>query len=160
MAIFGPVTAPKKDLRKIDLGDADIMMELLEELAIATATYDWIKTNQPHHPEAKEIQAQAHEVFDDLVGIMKGEIKDDRINRHSDWKGADLIEHLEKGEGKKSDFIVEETLARFIDAFIDFSHQTDENGAPLSRLKYYAFMSGWAHYLAGLAPNETPPKGE
>ena len=91
---------------------------------------------------------------------MKGEIKDDRINRHSDWKGADLIDHLEKGEGKKSDFIIEETLARFIDAFIDFSHQTDENGAPLSRLKYYAFMSGWAHYLAGLAPDETPPKGE
>jgi hypothetical protein len=42
MAIFGPLTAPKKELRKIDLGDADIMMELLEELAIATATYDWI----------------------------------------------------------------------------------------------------------------------
>ncbi len=160
MAIFGPLTAPKKEIRLINLGDADIMMELLEELAIATATYDWIKTNQPHHPEAKEIQEQAHEVFDDLVGIMRGDIKDERIDRRSDWGGEDLVEHLKKGEGRESEFIIEETLARFVEAFIEFSKKTDENGKPLSRLKYYAFMSGWAHYLAGLAPNEMPPKGE
>ena len=53
MALFGQLTKPAKELPLIDVSNPDIVMELLEELAITVSTSEWIKANEPYHPEAK-----------------------------------------------------------------------------------------------------------
>lgn len=158
MALFGQLTTPQKELPLIDIGNADIMMELLEELAISVATYDWIKNNQPHHPEAKEIEEQALDVYSDFIGILKGQVSDKRINGRADWTSEDLKQHLQECEQSDSDSIIEETVNRFLDVFLEFSRQTKDDGTgTMSRKQYYAFMAGWAHYLSGQASNANPP---
>ncbi len=49
-------------------------------------------------------------------------------------------------------------IKRFLDAFLEHARAPQEGRESISRKEYYAFMSGWAHYFAGLAPDETPPK--
>ena len=161
MALFGQLTTPKKELPLIDIGNPDIMMELLEELAVSAATYDWIQNNQPHHPEAQEIQEQANDVYSDFIGILKGQVSDKRINGRAEWTSEDLKEHLQECEGTDSENVIEETINRFLDVFLQLSRQTKEDGTgTMSRKEYYAFMAGWANYLAGQAPNSNPPIGE
>ena len=157
MALFGQLTAPTKELPLIDVSDPDIMMELLEELAITASTSDWIRLNDPHHPEADDIHAQADEVYADLLGILQGKIKDKRVNRHVTWAGEELREHLLKHETDVEGDVIEHALKRFIARFLELARATHNGQSGLSRLEYYAFMSGWAHYFAGLAPDETPP---
>ena len=158
MALFGQLSKPGKELPLIDVSNPDIMMELLEELAITASTSDWINLHEPHHAEAEDIHAQAREVYDDFLGILQGKIKDKRVNRHVSWAGDELREHLLRHEGEGDGDVIERTLKRFLDAFLELARATHEGQAPISRLQYYAFMSGWAHYFAGLAPDETPPE--
>ena len=54
MALFGQLTKPAKELPLIDVSNPDIVMELLEELAITVSTSEWIKANEPYHPEAAD----------------------------------------------------------------------------------------------------------
>lgn len=158
MALFGQLSKPGKELPLIDVSNPDIMMELLEELAITASTSDWINLHEPHHAEAEDIHAQAREVYDDFLGILQGKIKDKRVNRHVSWAGDELREHLLRHEGEGDGDVIERALKRFLDAFLELARATHEGQAPISRLQYYAFMSGWAHYFAGLAPDETPPE--
>ena len=158
MALFGQLSKPGKELPLIDVSNPDIMMELLEELAITASTSDWINLHEPHHAEAEDIHAQAREVYDDFLGILQGKIKDKRVNRHVSWAGDELREHLLRHEGEGDGDVIERALKRFLDAFLELARATHEGQTPISRLEYYAFMSGWAHYFAGLAPDETPPE--
>ncbi len=157
MALFGQLSKPSKELPLIDVSNPDIMMELLEELAITASTSDWINLHEPHHAEAEDIHAQAREVYEDFLGILQGKIKDKRINRHVTWAGDELREHLLRHEGEGEGDVIERAIKRFLEAFLHFARASHEGQAPISRLQYYAFMSGWAHYFAGLAPDETPP---
>ena len=135
MALFGQLSKPSKELPLIDVSNPDIMMELLEELAITASTSDWINLHEPHHAEAEDIHAQAREVYEDFLGILQGKINE--------------------GEGEGD--VIERAIKRFLEAFLHLARASHEGQAPISRLQYYAFMSGWAHYFAGLAPDETPP---
>lgn len=157
MALFGQLSKPSKELPLIDVSNPDIMMELLEELAITASTSDWINLHEPHHAEAEDIHAQAREVYEDFLGILQGKIKDKRINRHVTWAGDELREHLLRHEGEGEGDVIERAIKRFLEAFLNLARASHEGQAPISRLQYYAFMSGWAHYFAGLAPDETPP---
>ena len=158
MALFGQLSKPGKELPLIDVSNPAIMMEILVELAITASTSDWINLHEPHHAEAEDIHAQAREVYDDFLGILQGKIKDKRVNRHVTWAGDELREHLLRHEGEGEGDVIERALKRFLDAFLELARATHEGKAPISRLQYYAFMSGWAHYFAGLAPDETPPE--
>lgn len=157
MALFGQLSTPTKALPLIDLTSADIMMELLEEVAITASTADYIDQHEPHHPEAAEIHEQANDVYQDFLNILKGKVKDKRINRKSGYDPEDLREHFAKNEKDVEGDILEFTLKRFLAEFIRLSRLSMENHETMSRREYYAFMSGWAHYFAGLAPDETPP---
>ncbi len=68
-----------------------------------------------------------------------------------------MREHFAKNEKDVEGDILEFTLKRFLAEFIRLSRLSMENHEAMSRREYYAFMSGWAHYFAGLAPDETPP---
>ena len=69
MALFGQLTKPAKELPLIDVSNPDIVMELLEELAITVSTSEWIKANEPYRPEAADIHDQAQDGDSDLLGI-------------------------------------------------------------------------------------------
>lgn len=157
MALFGQLTKPIKQLPLIDVSNPDIVMELLEELAITVSTSQWIKENEPYHPEASDLHDQAQDVYSDLLGIFQGKIRDKRINKKVHWAGDPLREHLACHEGKVNGDVIEYALHRFLDAFMEHARAPQEGREPISRKQYYAFMSGWAHYFAGLAPDETPP---
>ena len=62
MALFGQLTKPVKELPLIDVSNPDIVMELLEELAITVSTSQWIKEHEPYHPEASGISRKTHRV--------------------------------------------------------------------------------------------------
>ena len=87
MALFGQLTKPVKELPLIDVSNPDIVMELLEELAITVSTSQWIKEHEPYHPEASDIHDQANDVYADLLGIFQGKVHDKRINRKVRWAG-------------------------------------------------------------------------
>ena len=98
MALFGQLTKPAKELPLIDVSNPDIVMELLEELAITVSTSEWIKANEPYHPEAADIHDQAQDVYSDLLGIFQGKVRDKRVNRKVHWAGDPLREHLSRHE--------------------------------------------------------------
>lgn len=157
MALFGQLTKPAKELPLIDVSNPDIVMELLEELAITVSTSQWIKENEPYHPEAADIHDQAQDVYSDLLAIFQGKIKDKRINKKVHWAGEPLREHLSGHEGEVQGDVIEHAMGRFLTAFLEHARAPQEGRESISRKEYYAFMSGWAHYFAGLAPDETPP---
>ena len=157
MALFGQLTKPAKELPLIDVSNPDIVMELLEELAITVSTSEWIKANEPYHPEAADIHDQAQDVYSDLLGIFQGKVRDKRVNRKVHWAGDPLREHLLRHETKVEGDVIEFALQRFLRAFLEHARAPQEGRESISRKEYYAFMSGWAHYFAGLAPYETPP---
>ena len=157
MALFGQLTKPAKELPLIDVSNPDIVMELLEELAITVSTSQWIKENEPYHPEAADIHDQAQDVYSDLLAIFQGKIKDKRINKKVHWAGEPLREHLSRHEGEFQGDVIEHAMGRFLTAFLEHARAPQEGRESISRKEYYAFMSGWAHYFAGLAPDETPP---
>lgn len=157
MALFGQLTKPAKELPLIDVSNPDIVMELLEELAITVSTSQWIKENEPYHPEAADIHDQAQDVYSDLLAIFQGKIKDKRINKKVHWAGEPLREHLSRHEGEVQGDVIEHAMGRFLTAFLEHARAPQEGRETISRKEYYAFMSGWAHYFAGLAPDETPP---
>lgn len=157
MALFGQLSTPKKELPLIDLTSADIMMELLEEVAITASTADYIEQHEPHHPEAAELHEQAADVYNDFLNILLGKVKDKRINRKSGYHPDDLREHFAKHEQNVQGEILEFVLKRFLSEFIRLSRLSMQDRDAVTRKQYYAFMSGWAHYFAGLAPDETPP---
>ncbi len=157
MALFGQLTKPAKELPLIDVSNPDIVMELLEELAITVSTSEWIKANEPYHPEAADIHDQAQDVYSDLLGIFQGKVRDKRVNRKVHWAGDPLREHLLRHETKVEGDVIEFVLQRFLRAFLEHARAPQEGRESISRKEYYAFMSGWAHYFAGLAPDETPP---
>ena len=158
MALFGQLTKPVKELPLIDVSNPDIVMELLEELAITVSTSQWIKEHEPYHPEASDIHDQANDVYADLLGIFQGKVHDKRINRKVRWAGKAMREHLSRHEGEVQGDVIEHAIKRFLDAFLEHARAPQEGRESISRKEYYAFMSGWAHYFAGLAPDETPPK--
>ena len=98
MALFGQLTKPAKELPLIDVSNPDIVMELLEELAITVSTSEWIKANEPYHPEAADLHDQAQDVYADLLGIFQGKVRDKRVNRKVHWAGDPLREHLSRHE--------------------------------------------------------------
>ena len=155
MALFGQLTKPAKELPLIDVSNPDIVMELLEELAITVSTSEWIKANEPYHPEAADIHDQAQDVYSDLLGIFQGKVRDKRVNRKVRWAGDPLREHLLRHETKVEGDVIEFALQRFLRAFLEHARAPQEGRESISRKEYYAFMSGWAHYFAGLAPDET-----
>ena len=157
MALFGQLTKPAKELPLIDVSNHDIVMELLEELAITVSTSQWIKENEPYHPEAADIHDQAQDVYSDLLAIFQGKVKDKRINKKVHWAGEPLREHLSRHEGEVQGDVIEHAMGRFLTAFLEHARAPQEGRESISRKEYYAFMSGWAHYFAGLAPDETPP---
>lgn len=157
MALFGQLTRPAKSLPLIDISNADIMMELLEELAITASTSQWIEAHEPYHPEAQEIHEQAKDVYEDLLSIMRGKTRDKRVNRRNSWCGDELSDHLAKNEKNVDGDVIEFALKRFLNQFMEHARAPEEGRETMSRKDYYAFMSGWAHYFAGLAPDETPP---
>lgn len=162
MALFGQLTKPAKELPLIDVSNPDIVMELLEELAITVSTSEWIKANEPYHPEAADIHDQAQDVYSDLLGIFQGKVRDKRVNRKVHWAGDPLREHLSRHEVSHHEVdvegdVIEFALQRFLRAFLEHARAPQEGRESISRKEYYAFMSGWAHYFAGLAPDETPP---
>lgn len=157
MALFGQLTKPAKVLPLIDVSNPDIVMELLEELAITVSTSEWIKANEPYHPEAADIHDQAQDVYSDLLGIFQGKVRDKRVNRKVRWAGDPLREHLLRHETKVEGDVIEFALQRFLRAFLEHARAPQEGRESISRKEYYAFMSGWAHYFAGLSPDETPP---
>ena len=157
MALFGQLTTPAKELPLIDVSNPDIVMELLEELAITVSTSQWIKENEPYHPEAADIHDQAQDVYSDLLAIFQGKVKDKRINKKVHWAGEPLREHLSRHEGEVQGDVIEHAMGRFLTAFLEHARAPQEGRESISRKEYYAFMSGWAHYFAGLAPDETPP---
>lgn len=157
MALFGQLTKPAKELPLIDVSNPDIVMELLEELAITVSTSQWIKENEPYHPEAADIHDQAQDVYSDLLAIFQGKVKDKRINKKVHWAGEPLREHLSRHEGEAQGDVIEHAMGRFLTAFLEHARAPQEGRESISRKEYYAFMSGWAHYFAGLAPDETPP---
>ena len=157
MALFGQLTKPAKELPLIDVSNPDIVMELLEELAITVSTSQWIKENEPYHPEAADIHDQAQDVYSDLLGIFQGKVRDKRINKKVHWAGDPLREHLARHEGEVEGDVIEHALGRFLTAFLEHARAPQEGRESISRKEYYAFMSGWAHYFAGLAPEERPP---
>lgn len=157
MALFGQLTKPAKELPLIDVSNPDIVMELLEELAITVSTSQWIKENEPYHPEAADIHDQAQDVYSDLLAIFQGKVKDKRINKKVHWAGEPLREHLSRHEGEVQGDVIEHAMGRFLTAFLGHARAPQEGRESISRKEYYAFMSGWAHYFAGLAPDETPP---
>ena len=157
MALFGQLSKPVKQLPLIDVSNPDIVMELLEELAITVSTSQWIKENEPYHPEAADIHDQAKDVYEDLLGIFQGRIKDKRINKKVHWAGDPLREHLARHEAEGEDDVIVRALGRFLVAFLEHARDPQQGKEPISRKEYYAFMSGWAHYFAGLASDETPP---
>lgn len=157
MALFGQLTKPAKELPLIDVSNPDIVMELLEELAITVSTSQWIKENEPYHPEAADIHDQAQDVYSDLLAIFQGKVKDKRINKKVHWAGEPLREHLSRHEGEVQGDVIEHAMGRFLTAFLEHARVPQEGRESISRKEYYAFMSGWAHYFAGLAPDETPP---
>ena len=157
MALFGQLTKPAKELPLIDVSNPDIVMELLEELAITVSTSQWIKENEPYHPEAADIHDQAQDVYSDLLAIFQGKVKDKRINKKVHWVGGPLRERLSRHEGEVQGDVIEHAMGRFLTAFLEHARAPQEGRESISRKEYYAFMSGWAHYFAGLAPDETPP---
>ena len=157
MALFGQLTKPAKELPLIDVSNPDIVMELLEEFAITVSTSQWIKENEPYHPEAADIHDQAQDVYSDLLAIFQGKVKDKRINKKVYWAGEPLREHLSRHEGEVQGDVIEHAMGRFLTAFLEHARAPQEGRESISRKEYYAFMSGWAHYFAGLAPDETPP---
>ena len=157
MALFGQLTKPAKELPLIDVSNPDIVMELLEELAITVSTSQWIKENEPYHPEAADIHDQAQDVYSDLLAIFQGKVKDKRINKKVHWAGEPLREHLSRHEGEVQGDVIEHAMGRFLTAFLEHARAPQEGRESISRKEYYAFMSGWAHYFAGLAPDETLP---
>lgn len=157
MALFGQLTKPAKELPLIDVSNPDIVMELLEELAITVSTSQWIKENEPYHPEAADIHDQAQDVYSDLLAIFQGKVKNKRINKKVHWAGEPLREHLSRHEGEVQGDVIEHAMGRFLTAFLEHARAPQEGRESISRKEYYAFMSGWAHYFAGLAPDETPP---
>ena len=157
MALFGQLTKPAKELPLIDVSNPDIVMELLEELAITVSTSEWIKANEPYHPEAADIHDQAQDVYSDLLGIFQGKVRDKRVNRKVHWAGDPLREHLLRHEVEVEGDVIEFALQRFLRAFLEHARAPQEGRASISRKEYYAFMSGCEHYFAGLAPDETPP---
>lgn len=157
MALFGQLSKPVKQLPLIDVSNPDIVMELLEELAITVSTSQWIKEHEPYHPEAADIHDQAQDVYTDLLGIFQGKVHDKRINRKVHWAGDPLREHLIQHEADVKGDVIEHALNRFLDAFLEHARAPQEGRESITRKQYYAFMSGWAHYFAGLAPDETPP---
>ena len=157
MALFGQLTKHAKELPLIDVSNPDIVMELLEELAITVSTSQWIKENEPYHPEAADIHDQAQDVYSDLLAIFQGKVKDKRINKKVHWAGEPLREHLSRHEGEVQGDVIEHAMGRFLTAFLEHARAPQEGRESISRKEYYAFMSGWAHYFAGLAPDETPP---
>ena len=157
MALFGQLTKPAKELPLIDVSNPDIVMELLEELAITVSTSQWIKENEPYNPEAADIHDQAQDVYSDLLAIFQGKVKDKRINKKVHWAGEPLREHLSRHEGEVQGDVIEHAMGRFLTAFLEHARAPQEGRESISRKEYYAFMSGWAHYFAGLAPDETPP---
>ena len=157
MALFGQLTKPAKELPLIDVSNPDIVMELPEELAIPVSTSQWIKENEPYHPEAADIHDQAQDVYSDLLAIFQGKVKDKRINKKVYWAGEPLREHLSRHEGEVQGDVIEHAMGRFLTAFLEHARAPQEGRESISRKEYYAFMSGWAHYFAGLAPDETPP---
>ena len=153
MALFGQLTKPAKELPLIDVSNPDIVMELLEELAITVSTSEWIKANEPYHPEAADIHDQAQDVYSDLLGIFQGKVRDKRVNRKVHWAGDPLREHLSRHEVNVEGDVIEFALQRFLRAFLEHARAPQEGRESISRKEYYAFMSGWAHYFAGLAPD-------
>ena len=107
MALFGQLTKPTKQLPLIDVSNPDIVMELLEELAITVSTSQWIKDNEPFHPEAADIHDQAQDVYSDLLGIFQGKVHDKRINKKVRWAGALLCEHLARHEENVEGDVIE-----------------------------------------------------
>ena len=150
MALFGQLTKPAKELPLIDVSNPDIVMELLEELAITVSTSEWIKANEPYHPEAADIHDQAQDVYSDLLGIFQGKVRDKRVNRKVHWAGDPLREHLSRHEVEVEGDVIEFALQRFLRAFLEHARAPQEGRESISRKEYYAFMSGWAHYFAGL----------
>lgn len=148
MALFGQLTKPAKELPLIDVSNPDIVMELLEELAITVSTSEWIKANEPYHPEAADIHDQAQDVYSDLLGIFQGKVRDKRVNRKVHWAGDPLREHLLRHETKVEGDVIEFALQRFLRAFLEHARAPQEGRESISRKEYYAFMSGWAHYFA------------
>ena len=73
------------------------------------------------------------------------------------WAGEPLREHLSRHEGEVQGDVIEHAMGRFLTAFLEHARAPQEGRESISRKEYYAFMSGWAHYFAGLAPDETPP---
>ena len=157
MALFGQLSKPVKQLPLIDVSNPDIVMELLEELAITVSTSEWIKEHEPYHPEAADIHDQAQDVYSDLLGIFQGKVRDKRINKKVHWAGNELREHLLRHETDVEGDVIEHAMKRFLAAFLEHARAPEEGRDSISRKEYYAFMSGWAHYFAGLAPDETPP---
>ncbi len=157
MALFGQLSTPQKTLPLIDLTDADVVMELLEEVAITASTADYITTHEPHHPEAADLLEQANDVYQDFLAILQGKVKDKRIDRKAGYNPDELREHFAKHEQNVQGDILEFVLKRFLAAFIELSRLSMADREAVSRKAYYAFMSGWAHYFAGLAPDETAP---
>ena len=121
MALFGQLTKPVKELPLIDVSNPDIVMELLEELAITVSTSQWIKEHEPYHPEASDIHDQANDVYADLLGIFQGKVHDKRINRKVRWAGKAMREHLSRHEGEVQGDVIEHAIKRFLDAYQAFS---------------------------------------
>ena len=140
MALFGQLTKPAKELPLIDVSNPDIVMELLVELAITVSTSQWIKENEPYHPEAADIHDQAQDVYSDLLAIFQGKVKDKRINKKVHWAGEPLREHLSRHEGEVQGDVIEHAMGRFLTAFLEHARAPQEGRESISRKEYYAFI--------------------
>ena len=138
MALFGQLTKPAKELPLIDVSNPDIVMELLEELAITVSTSEWIKANEPYHPEAADIHDQAQDVYSDLLGIFQGKVRDKRVNRKVHWAGDPLREHLSRHEVEVEGDVIEFALQRFLRAFLEHARAPQEGRESISRKEYYS----------------------
>ena len=79
----------------VDLTNQDTVFLVLEELGIAHMQHVWLKTNAPDHEDAKAVEAQAEEFFEDLCAILAGRADPSRVVANG-WAGAALAAHLRR----------------------------------------------------------------
>ena len=79
----------------VDLTNQDTVFLVLEELGIAHMQHVWLKTNAPDHEDAKAVEAQAEEFFEDPCAILAGRADPSRVVANG-WAGAALAAHLRR----------------------------------------------------------------
>ena len=84
----------------VDLTNQDTVFLVLEELGIAHMQHVWLKTNAPEHEDAKAVEAQAEEFFEDLCAILAGRADPSRVVANG-WAGASLAAHLRRALKKE-----------------------------------------------------------